>query len=72
MKEYTTEEQVNDYIENRLKKLYKIELNIMGIITTEEDKYDDKNYFHKYFKEKSEKIFHFIFINEFPKEKPEK
>ena len=66
LKEYTTEEQVNDYIENTLKKLCKIEieekeqLNIL-----ENSNFDNKNFFNKFFIEKNENVSHFIFVNEF-------
>ena len=67
LKEYTTEEQVNDYIENTLKKLSKIKLKEYGFLDIlEHNNCDNKNYFTKYFKEKNENVSHFIFINEFP------
>ena len=69
LKEYTTKEQVTDYIENTLKKLCKIDLEEEGQIVIEGDKYDDENYFDRYFKEKGENVSHFFFINEFPEEK---
>ena len=66
LKDYSTEEQVNDYIENTLKKLYKIELEENNQqILTDDNKYHDDNYFNKYFIEKGEKVSHFIFVNEF-------
>ena len=66
LKEYTKEEQVNYYIENTLKKLYKIEiierdqLNIL-----ENSNFNNKNFFIKFFIEKNENVSHFIFVNEF-------
>ena len=66
LKDYSTEEQVNDYIENTLKKLYKIEIeenSQQNII--KDNNYDSNNYFDKYFMEKGENVSHFIFINEF-------
>ena len=66
LKNYSTEEQINDYIENTLKKLYKIEIeetNQQNII--KDNNYNDDNYFNKYFMEKGENVSHFIFINEF-------
>ena len=70
LKEYTTEEQVNDYIENTLKKLCKIELDEtkeLNILKDNTFKY--QNYFNKYYKERGENVTHFIFVNEFPEEK---
>ena len=66
MKDYSTEEQVNDYIENTLKKLYKIELeetNQQNIL--QEMNYNNDSYFNKYYMEKNENVSHFIFVNEF-------
>jgi len=66
LKEYTKEEQVNYYIENTLKKLYKIEiierdqLNIL-----ENSNFNNKNFFIKFFIEKNENVSHFIFVNKF-------
>ena len=65
LKEYSTKEQINDYIENTLKKLYKIEIeenNIQNI--TGDNNYNEK-YFNKYFREKDKKVNHLIFINEY-------
>ena len=67
LKNYSTDEQVNDYIENILKKLYKIEIkeNIYQNIGVggDDNKKDDNKYFNKYFVEKNEKVSHFIFVN---------
>ena len=66
LKDYSTEEQVNDYIENTLKKLYKIEIeetNQQNII--KDSNYDTNNFFDKYFIEKGENVSHFIFLNDF-------
>ena len=66
LKDYSTEEQINDYIENTLKKLYKIEIeetNQQNII--KDSNYESSNYFDKYFMEKGENVSHFIFINDF-------
>jgi len=66
LKDYSTEEQVNDYIENTLKKLYKIELeetNQQNIL--KEMNYNNDSYFNKYYMEKDENVSHFIFVNEF-------
>ena len=66
LKDYSTEEQVNDYIENTLKKLYKIELeetNQQNIL--QEMNYNNDSYFNKYYMEKNENVSHFIFVNEF-------
>ncbi len=66
LKDFTTEEQVNDYIENTLKKIYKIELeenifqNIGQIYQN-----DNNKYFEKYFIERGQGVCHFIFVNEF-------
>lgn len=66
LKDYSTEEQVNDYIENTLKKLYKIELeetNQQNIL--KEMNYNNDSYFNKYYIEKDGNVSHFIFVNEF-------
>ena len=66
LKDYSTEEQVNDYIENTLKKLYKIELketNQQNIL--KEINYNNDSYFNKYYMEKDGNVSHFIFVNEF-------
>ena len=66
LKDYSTEEQINDYIENTLKKLYKIEIeetNQQNII--KDSNYESSNYFDKYFMEKGENVSHFIFVNDF-------
>ena len=65
LKEYSTKEQVDDYIENTLKKLYKIEIeenNIQNI--TRDNNYNEKS-FNKYFREKDKNVNHLIFINEY-------
>ncbi len=72
LKNFSTREQVNDYIENTLKKLYKIEIeeikkqNIMKKKGENED--DDNNYFNTFFVEKGKKVIHLLFINEYSKE----
>ena len=66
LKDYTTEEQVNDYIENTLKKLYKIEIEENIYQNIGQDCQDDDNkYFNKYFIERGQRVCHFIFVNEF-------
>ena len=69
LKDYSTEEQVNDYIENTLKRLYKIEIEEILRQNISKDKDTDKkcinNYFNKYFVEKGKKVIHLIFVNEF-------
>ena len=66
LKEYTTEEQVNDYIENTLKKLCKIDFKeTEQTYLSENNKSDNKNFFNKIFIEKNENVSHFIFVNEF-------
>ena len=65
LKDYSTEEQVNDYIENTLKKLYKIDLEENTYQNIRNNNKDDNNRFNKYFIEKGQKVSHFIFINEF-------
>ena len=66
LKDFTTDEQVNDYIENTLKKLYKVEIEECIYQNLMDDSYEDKNkYFNKYFIEKGKGVCHFIFINEF-------
>ena len=70
LKEYTTEEQVNDYIENTLKKLCKIELEEIPLLNILKDtNFYNENYCNKCFIEKEQNVKHFIFINEFPEEK---
>ena len=65
LKDYTTDEQVNDYIENTLKKLYKIEIN-ENVYQNRDDQKDNNNkYFDKYFAEKGKKVSHFIFVNQY-------
>ena len=66
LKEYSTKEQVEDYIENTLKKLCKIELEPLHMINNEENNNLDDNNFHNiYYVEKGENVAHFIFVNEF-------
>ena len=65
LKDYSTEEQVNDYIENTLKKLYKIEIEEILRQELLKDKENKNNCFNKYFVEKGKKVIHLIFINEF-------
>ena len=65
LKDHTTDEQVNDYIENTLKKLYKIEINENIYQNIGENKEDNNKYFDKYFAEKGKKISHFIFVNQY-------
>ena len=65
LKDYSTEEQVNDYIENTLKKLYKIELEEIIRQNLSSDKQYNNNCFNKFFVEKDRKVMHFIFVNEF-------
>ena len=66
LKDFNTDEQVNDYIENTLKKIYKIDLeenifqNIGQIYQN-----DNNKYFEKYFIERGQGVCHFIYINEF-------
>jgi hypothetical protein len=65
LKDYSTEEQVNDYIENTLKKLYKIEIGEIIQQNLRKDKQPDENCFNKFFVENNKKVMHFIFVNEF-------
>ena len=65
LKDYSTEEQVNDYIENTLKKLYKIEIEEIIRQNLRKDSNYDKDCFNKYFVENNKKVMHFIFVNEF-------
>ena len=66
LKEYSTEEQVNDYIENTLKKLCKIEIDENNLLNiSENNNYENKKFFNKYFMEKNDNVAHFIFVNEF-------
>ena len=65
LKDYSTEEQVEDYINNTLKKLYNIEIEeILRQKIRKDDKYND-DCFNKYFVEKGKKVIHLIFVNEF-------
>ena len=63
LKEYSTKDQVEDYIENTLKKLCKIEL--MEVNMLNKKNFDNKHLYDKYFVEKNGNIAHFIIINEF-------
>ena len=65
LKEFSEESQINEYIENTLKKLYKIEIceNIYQQIGQDSNN-ENKEYFDKYFIEKDKGVCHFIFINE--------
>ena len=66
LKDFTTDEQVNDYIENTLKKLYKIEINENIYQNLGDDGEDENKFFDKYFTEKdNKKVSHFIFINQY-------
>ena len=65
LKDYSTEEQINDYIENTLKKLYKIEIEEILRQKIIKDNKNFDNCFNKYFVEKGKKVIHLIFINDF-------
>ena len=66
LKEYSTKEQVDDYIENTLKKLCKIDLDENPLLDLlGEDNYDDEEYYNQYFIEQNDNVAHFIFVNEF-------
>ena len=65
LKDYSTKEQVEDYIENTLKNLYKIEIEEILRQNIRKDDKNDGNYFNKYFVEKGKKVIHLIFVNEF-------
>lgn len=65
LKEYSTQEQINDYIEKTLKKLYKIEIEENNIQNITGDNNYNEEYFNKYFREKNKKVNHLIFINEY-------
>ena len=65
LKEFSTKEQVNDYIENTLKKLYKIEIEENNIQNITRDNNYNEEYFNQYFREKDKNINHLIFINEY-------
>ena len=65
LKDYSTEEQINDYIENTLKKLYKIEIEEILRQKIIKDNKNIDNCFNKYFVEKGKKVIHLIFINDF-------
>ena len=65
LKDYSTEEQVEDYINNTLKKLYNIEIEeILRQKIRKDDRYNE-DCFNKYFVEKGKKVIHLIFVNEF-------
>ena len=71
LKEYSKKEQVDDYIENTLKKLCKIDLEETDMLTISNNSKGNKEFFKKYFVEKNDKndegpiVSHFILINEF-------
>ena len=65
LKEYSTEEQVNDYIENTLKKLCQIKLEEEPLLNLSEKDNNDNASFNKFFVEEGGKVSHFIFVNEF-------
>ena len=65
LKDYSTEDQVNDYIENTLKRLYKIEIEEIQRQNIIKNNKDFNNCFNKYFVEKGKKVIHLIFVNEF-------
>jgi len=65
LKDYSSKEQVEDYIENTLKNLYKIEIEEILRQNIRKDDKNDGNYFNKYFVEKGKKVIHLIFVNEF-------
>ena len=66
LKEYTTKEQVEDYINNTLKKLCKIELEERNMVEIKKSyNIDEKQFHNKFYVEKDENVAHFIFVNEF-------
>jgi len=69
LKEYSTEEQVNDYIENTLKKLCQIKLEEEPLLNLSEKDNNDNTSFNKFFVEEGGKVSHFIFVNEFSEKK---
>ena len=64
LKDYSTKEQVEDYIENTLKNLYKIEIKEIQRQKIRKDN-NEGNCFNKLFVEKGNKVIHLIFVNEF-------
>ena len=56
-----THEQVEDYIQNKLKKLFGIELEERTFQNNDKDKYHQKFYVEK----QNQKIVHFILVNEY-------
>ena len=64
LKEYSSKEQVEEYIENTLKKLCKTELFELNMLNINCN-FDNKYFYDKYYMEKGENISHFIFVNEF-------
>ena len=66
LKEFTEEEDVNNYIENTLKKLYDIDIECIPYLNIKDEKVSNNNkYYPYYFVEKNGKVSHFIFINAF-------
>ena len=71
LKEYSKKEQVDDYIENTLKKLCKVDLEETDMLTISNNCKGNEKFFKKYFVEKNDKneegpiVSHFILINEF-------
>ena len=63
LQNFVTQEQVEDYIENTLKKLYnvKIKENIHQNFSGSKD----QNFFNKYFIEEDKKIAHLILVNDY-------
>ena len=64
LQNFINDAQVEDYIENTLKKLYKIEIKEMLVQNITEKSEPNEKYFNKLFSEKNKKIMHLIIINE--------
>ena len=64
LQNFVTKEQVNDYIENTLKKLYKVKIkeNIYQNFLNDND---NDSFFNKYFIEEDKKITHLILVNDY-------
>ena len=58
LQNFINDAQVEDYIENTLKKLYKIEIKEMLVQNITEKSEPNEKYFNKLFAEKNKKIMH--------------
>ena len=66
LKDFSEKEQVEDYIENTLKKLYKIDIEeIYRQNINNQNISDNTKNFNKYFVEKGKNVMHLICVNDF-------